>query len=423
MKPSGTEQDWPEPDTDHNGFEFPEFDDEDPYARFEFDTADELKADASDDDLFGEPAWDKYPLVSAKDLAGPIKPARWLVRGVWVEKSAGVVAGKKKAFKTWQMHAMALAVTGNKPFLDRFPVVTSGPVIYLTGEGGQDEFQSRHQAIARRYGFDAADMGHLPFHTLFKVSSLDDDEFLDAIKHHLDTVQPVVVYIDPLYAYHPHDVDVSSVYSRGQMLAAIRQEVEPYAALIIGDHLNKSANDTRLDLDDIGFSGMSQWADSWSLQRHREAFRTDAADSFAKLEVEFGSRRTGSMRYEIDWQLTRDTSDKSTIRWADCDWQVLDKVDTSKPITVASEEDTRKAIRLYITEGLRKVAAGDDSGFYSETEILKGTAAESGIPRSRVEKGLQSLIDEGVLQPSTAERVGRDGKSRKVKTWVFVREQ
>ena len=269
-----------------------------------------------------QPPWEKYPLTSPAELAGDIKPVRWLVSGVWIEKSAGVIAGKKKAFKTWQMHALGLAVASGCKYLDEFTVITQGPVIYLSGEGGTDDFMSRHQAIGARYGLSAADLREVNFHSLSKVAPLDDGEYLDAIRHHLDQVQPVLVVIDPLYAYHPQGIDVSNVYSRGQMLAQIRSEIEPHAALIIGDHINKSADDSRLDLDDIGFSGVSQWADSWSLQRHREKFATVGADSFAKLEVEFGSRRTGAMRHNIDWHLVRNTDDPHTIKWDSCDWSV-----------------------------------------------------------------------------------------------------
>lgn len=284
-----------------------------------------VKTDDSWCDDLDEPAshpWEKYPLTSPADLAGPIKPVRWLVSGVWIEKSAGVIAGKKKAFKTWQMHSLGLAVASGCKYLDEFPVITQGPVIYLSGEGGADDFMSRHQAIAARYGLSSSDLADVNFHSLSKVAPLDDPEYLDAIRHHLDQVQPVLVVIDPLYAYHPQGIDVSNVYSRGQMLAQIRSAIEPHAALIIGDHINKSADDSRLDLDDIGFSGVSQWADSWSLQRHREKFATVGADSFAKLEVEFGSRRTGAMRHNIDWHLVRDRSDPHVIKWASCDWAV-----------------------------------------------------------------------------------------------------
>lgn len=280
-----------------------------------------------DDDPFADPdepkPWQRYPLTTAADLAQEIDPANWLVEGVWIERSAGVTAGKKKTFKTWQLHSMAVAITVGKPYLDEFDVLTSGPVLYLCGEGGQDEYRSRHQCIADRYGIALNELADLPFGVMFDAASLSDSEFIAVLRHHLDAVQPVAVFLDPLYAYHPPDIATADVYSRGPMLARLRAEIEPYAALNVGDHINKSATDT-LDLDNIGFSGMSQWADSWSLQRHREPFRSDSINSYAKLEVEFGSRRTGSRRYDVDWHLMRDTSgDRRVIKWASCDWSVI----------------------------------------------------------------------------------------------------
>lgn len=308
-----------------------------------------------DDDPFADPdepkPWDRYPLTSARTLAEAIEPVRWLVEGVWPEKSAGAIAGKKKTFKTWQMHSLAAAVSTGFSYLDRFPVATPGPVLYLSGEGGQVEFQSRHQVILKRYGLKSSEKLDLPFNTMFDVAPLDDSDYLAALKHHLDAVQPVLVVIDPLYAFHPHDVDVSNVYSRGQMLAQIRSYIEPYAALIIGDHINKSAKDDNLDLDDIGFSGVSQWADSWSLQCHRSRFVGMGADNFAKLRVEFGSRRTGAMRYDIDWHLIRDTSDPHVIKWASCDWAVMNP--GTSPASTAkrqldSEDDAIRELQNYV---------------------------------------------------------------------------
>lgn len=294
--------------------------------------------------------WEKFALTSAKELASKIDPVRWLVGGVWPEKSAGGVAGKKKTFKTWSMHSLGISVATQLNYLDEFPVFTPGPVLYLTGEGGQDEFKSRHRAIAKRYAISADDLNDLPFYAMFPIAPLDDSEFLGALKHHLDTVQPVLVCIDPLYAYHPKDVEVSNVYSRGPMLAKVREIIEPYAALIIGDHINKSADDSRLDLDDIGFSGMSQWVDSWSLQRHREKFQTFGADSFAKLEVEYGTRRAGSMRYDVDWHLTRDMSDPHVIVWDTCDWVVKkpNPVASAKLNVLINEGEAIRALQDYV---------------------------------------------------------------------------
>lgn len=387
----------------------------------------------ADDDLFGdsvlvddpfadasEQPWERYPLVDAATLAAPITPARWLVKGVWIQRSSGVVAGKKKAFKTWQMHSMAVAVAADKRFLGKFDVVSGGPVVYLTGEGGRDEFSSRHQAIARRYGINPKDMPHLPFHAMFEVAALDNVEFVEALRYHLDAVQPVAVYVDPLYAYHPHDVDVTSVYSRGQMLAQIRAEVEPYAALIIGDHINKSARDNALDLDDIGFTGVSQWADSWSLQRHRDKFRSDGPNSYARLEVLFASRRTGGERYNVDWHLVRDTSDPDVIKWAECDWAV----DGHRDVVAARSEQVDathvwRCILRYLNEGM-EMGAGQ---FYTKTEIIEGVQSQFEIPRRRVQEVFEDRAGKtNGLTSHKQNRRGSDGKVRKFDVWAVETE-
>ena len=331
-----------------------------------------VKANSAFDDDYDpfcdepELPWEKYPVTSAKSLALEVKPVHWLVGGVWVEGSAGVLAGKKKVFKTWHLHSLSMSVATQLSYLDNFPVFITGPVLYLTGEGGEDEFRSRHQAIARRFNINSKELQDIGFHTMFSIASLDNSEFIDALKHHLDSIQPVLVVIDPLYAYHPKDVDVSNVYSRGQMLAQIRALIEPYAALIIGDHVNKSADDKTLDLDDIGFSGVSQWADSWSLQRHREPFKTVGADSFAKLEVEYGSRRTGSMRYHVDWHLERDMTDPHIIKWASCDWGVIARNPAVSVTVVISHLARISVIQDYLDANphsgkTNTVAALDDS--------------------------------------------------------------
>ncbi|MGC7260200.1 AAA family ATPase, partial [Mycobacteroides abscessus subsp. abscessus] len=88
----------------------------------------------------GATAPSRFRLVSARELGQPIKAMRWLVRGIWPERSAGVLGGDKKALKTWNLQAIALAVATGSALFDEYPVASSGSVLYLCGEGGQDTF-------------------------------------------------------------------------------------------------------------------------------------------------------------------------------------------------------------------------------------------------------------------------------------------
>lgn len=259
----------------------------------------------------------RYRLVSARELAEPVESMRWLVRGIWPERSAGVLAGDKKSMKTWNLQALALAVAAGAALFDKYHVTSPGAVLYLSGEGGQNTFANRHQVIAERYGISRM-LTELAFGAEFGVGALDDDEFTDAVKRHLDELQPKLVILDPLYAYHPSDVEVQNVYARGQMLAELRELIGGEAALIVGDHFNKTASG-RLDLDNIAQAGMGQWADSWILQKHRETPNLD--DNKFWLEVETGTRRGGGKHLEVDWTLERDKSDPDVIAWTGVDWE------------------------------------------------------------------------------------------------------
>ncbi|WP_162938666.1 AAA family ATPase [Mycobacterium kyogaense] len=257
--------------------------------------------------------------VSAAELAAPLTPMRWLIRDVWPQRSAGVLAGEKKTFKTWNLQAMALAVSAGVPFLGTFAVTRSAPVLYLCGEGGRDGFANRHQVIAAQYGITSDDLGSLPFVAEFDTDELTSSELIDGVKRHLDRLQPELVILDPLYAYHPASVEASNLYARGPMLAKLREGIESHAALVIGDHFKKGSGDG-FDLDHISMAGVGQWADSWALQRHRT--EPDVANNDYRIEVEFSTRRSGGRRWHIDWHLDRDP-DPDVVSWARARWSVI----------------------------------------------------------------------------------------------------
>jgi hypothetical protein len=240
----------------------------------------------------------RFATVSASDLAKPVPPMEWLVRGVWPRKSFGPMGGAKKTLKSYNLLSVAVAVASGAPLFGEFEVVSPGPVVFYVGEGGQAPFQRRLQAIAHAYGVDLRD---LPLHAVFEVGALDGQDFTDALKRNMDDLQPELVIVDPLYAFHPSGIEAQNLYERGRMLAGVSSLVANDTALIIADHFRKTGNQGALDLDSIAQSGMSQWADSWILQNHREP--VDLATGSYRLEVEFGSRQWGGSRWDLDWQL------------------------------------------------------------------------------------------------------------------------
>lgn len=116
----------------------------------------------------------------------------------------------------------------------------------------------------------------------------------------LDALKPALVVIDPLYAFHPPGIEAQNLYERGRMLAELSSLTADRAALMVADHFRKN-NSAELDLDSIAQAGMSQWADSWVLQKHEKA--PDLENGRYVLGVEFGSRQWGGRRWVVEWEL------------------------------------------------------------------------------------------------------------------------
>lgn len=237
----------------------------------------------------------RFSLVTAADLAKPVPDLRWLVRGVWPEKSHGPLAGAKKSLKSWNALALAIAIASGKPYLGKFDVETTGPVLYLNGEGGQVPYARRFQRLTSAYGVDGAG---LPLYATFGVGPLDGAPFRREIRAHLDALRPALVILDPLYVYHPTGIEAQNLYERGRMLGELSSTIGHETALIVVDHYRKTGG-KELDLDEIGQSGVAQWADSWILQAHRELPNLEAG-SF-RLAAEHGSRQWGGRRWNVDW--------------------------------------------------------------------------------------------------------------------------
>ncbi|MDV7088670.1 AAA family ATPase [Rhodococcus opacus] len=252
----------------------------------------------------------RFSPVSAKELAQPVPPMEWLVQGMWPRNSFGPAGGEKKTLKTYNLLSMSVAVASGERMFGEFEVASPGPVLYYVGEGGLEPFQRRLQAIARAYGVELAD---LPIEAVFDLGSLSEPEFVDALHRNLDELQPELVVIDPLYAYHPPGIEAQNLYERGRMLAELSAAVAGEAALVVADHFKKSGGH-ELDLDSIGQSGMAQWADSWMLQRHCK--RPDLTTGEFQLEVEFGSRQWGGSRWNIDWTIPTFEAKAAELDWS-----------------------------------------------------------------------------------------------------------
>ncbi|MDJ0440614.1 AAA family ATPase [Rhodococcus qingshengii] len=350
----------------------------------------------------GVPDSERFVPVGAGELAEPVPPMRWLIRDVWPEHSFGPMGGEKKTLKTYNLMAMAVAVASGKPLFGQFEVVSPGPVLYYVGEGGQRSFQRRLQAVCAAYKVNLAD---LPIHAVFEVGSLAGAEFTAALARNLDAIEPALVVVDPLYAFHPPGIEAQNLYERGRMLAELSGAVAGKAALVVADHFKKSGG-AELDLDSISQAGMGQWADSWILQKHR--VRADLANGLYQLGVEFGSRQWGGGRWDIDWNLpARGGPEDEDEAVSDelITWAVVPSDGSAE--TSAKSEGSRRSLH----DRIERVLA--DHPFEFTASAL---AAKVGGNRDKLRVAIADLKDELRIEERS---VAREEGSRSVKRKVL----
>ena len=317
----------------------------------------------------------------------------WLVRGLWPAASHGVLAGEEKTFKSYLAIALAVAVAAGVDALGRWSVPNPGPVLMLVGEGGTRPFQRRLQRIAHAYGVD---LGALPIHVTSDLAPLDSDEFRANVAAMVDEVRPRLVVLDPLYAYHPANLEASNLYARGPVLASLASLVtDTGAALLVVDHFNKSGAGTNLAR--ISQAGMKEWVDSWLLVDHLTP--PDLLRGRFRLGLTIGSRQWGGAEYAVCYDVGA-FNEENGEHEGDIAWSVSARDRSTEPSATDKTRDTiRGALADHDAFTLTKsklagLVRGNAKRFYdalaemlADGEVLceKRPADENGVmvPRER----------------------------------------
>jgi hypothetical protein len=131
-------------------------------------------------------------------MSQPVSAPRWLVEDIWTAESHGIIGGEPKTSKSTLALALGLAVASGRPFLGRFPVHTTGPVLVVQEENSDWVMQDRLARIAASYEIDPAwDLD------LWLVNhrgiSLGDENDRESLVADIERIRPVLLVLDPLY--------------------------------------------------------------------------------------------------------------------------------------------------------------------------------------------------------------------------------
>jgi hypothetical protein len=223
------------------------------------------------------------------------------------------------------------------PILDRFAPIQQRPVVAYVGEGGRRPYMRRLRRIAQAMGVNLAD---IPLYLVTDVLPIDTDGFKLTLQRDLDQLQPGLVFLDPLYAYHGAKTKASDLHQEGALLSGLSSRcLASGASLMVVNHMNQTG--AGMDLKRITMAGSGEWVDSWMLVAHRDPADVEAGDF--QLRVEIGSRQWGGTRWDLDLHIGRFDPDSGSHD-GDITWTIRTATANNKPTDDDRDAGIRQAI-------------------------------------------------------------------------------
>lgn len=161
----------------------------------------------------------RKPFIWASDVKA--EPIKWLWFPYYVDENINIFGGETGTGKTWNLCAIAAAVTtGNQPAGMPGIVEKQGNVLYLGGEDGNNGIRARLEAV----GADLAKVALVENHI-----GCTDIEFTELLKE----VKPVLVIIDPLMSFVDPGVNINDYVGARQVADYLRTVAREYKTSVI----------------------------------------------------------------------------------------------------------------------------------------------------------------------------------------------
>ncbi len=318
------------------------------------------------------------------------EPLRWLVEGVWVEGSYGMVGAAEKSLKSWVTTDLALAVASGGTFLGRFDVPSARPVLVYVGEGGERLITQRLKQLALGSNIDPEDIeGNLFFEVA--AGNLDDTRALERLRRRVDATRAGLVIIDPWYRFHGGATNGANLFEQGALLSDVR-DAAGSAALVIVHHFNQTGG-KGTDLKRLALAGAAEWCDSWVLLR-KEHEEPEQGQFLLKMDL--GSRHWGGASWLVDASIgSVDPHTHALVGEAQLLALQVDDPEAAGDLPAGRRQDDPSKLLLHLLR--------DQPWQFTRSELQR----EFGGNKSKVLKLIRKLLEDGLVQEKPDPEDGR----------------
>jgi AAA domain len=343
---------------------------------------------ANDDDL--------YPCYAGRAINTGRFEDRYLIPGILTAGEPGGLFGSFKTLKTSLTADLLISLASGTPFLGHFEVPEPGRTLFMSGESGLAALQSLARRISASRGIDLDTLD--TFELCPRLPHLDRPDDIKALGRLIRRKRPVCLAIDPAYLAI-RGGDARNVFSMGDLLQPLGDlGAETGCTILIVHHCKRSKvhPGDPATLDDIAWTGFSEFAGQWLLVARRR--RYDPETGHHELWFSTGGRagHCGLWALDVDEGLATNPGGrvwKPSIRQASSAQAQSD----TRTIEAGESRRAQRAALVFARDRRRALTVVLQADRPVNARYLRFAL---GLNGTRINQLLASLIHEGVLKRS-----------------------
>ena len=218
----------------------------------------------------------EYKPLTFAELDKQVYKREWLIEQILVKDQPCIIGGPKKSLKTNIIADLVTSIGSGTPFLGIFDSHKHS-VSFLSGESGEGTIQETIRRICKFKGIALADVNA---EVSFALPQLSQDEQLDTLINGLAKRKIEVCVIDPLYLCllsGSEGKSAANLFDMGPLLAKVGNGLKSIGCTpLMIQHARKFREMTNphdpMDLEDLAFAGVQEYARQWILLNRRSKF-------------------------------------------------------------------------------------------------------------------------------------------------------